>query len=63
MLRLIDDPFFSDPPFSGDGPMLDLDALEAFEAPVRLSRDEGRAAAGPDWSWTHLPLDEEPDND
>lgn len=55
MLRPTDDPFFE-----GLGPLLDLDALEA---PRRLSRDEGRAAAGPDWSWTHLSLDEEPDND
>ena len=63
MRRLTDDPFFSDPPFTGDSPMLDRDSLDAFEAPVRLSRDEGRAAAGPDWSWTHLLLDEEPEND
>ncbi len=63
MLRLSDDPYFSDPPFTGGAPVLDLDALEAFEAPRRLTRDEGRAAAGPDWSWTHLPFDEETEND
>lgn len=63
MLRLTDDRFFSDPAFTGEGPMLDLDAIEAFEAPRRMSRDEGRAAAGPDWSWTHLPFDEETEND
>ncbi|MFC5345475.1 hypothetical protein ACETK8_07120 [Brevundimonas staleyi] len=63
MLRLSDDPFFTDPPFIGAGPMLDLDAVDDGLPPDRLSRDEGRAAAGPDWSWTHLPSDEEPDND
>lgn len=52
-----------DPFFDGDDPLLDLDALDAFEAPDRLSRDEGRAAAGPDWSWTHLTSDEDPEND
>ena len=50
----------ADPFFDGVGPLLDLDALDA---PHRLSRDEGRRAAGPDWSWPHLTLDEEPDND
>lgn len=54
MLRPIEDPFFS-----GDDPLLDLDALDAFEPPRRLSRDEGRRTAGPDWSRTHLTLDEE----
>ena len=46
--------------FDGDDPLLDLDALDV---PRRLSRDEGRAATGPDWSWTHLPSAEEDDND
>ena len=52
-----------DPFFDGDGPLLDLDALDAFEPPRRLSRDEGRAAAGPDWFRTRLNPDEETDND
>jgi hypothetical protein len=52
-----------DPFFDGDDPLLDLDALDALEAPDRLSRDEGRAAAGPDWSWIHPMSDEEPEND
>ena len=63
MLRPADDPFFDAPPFTGDDPVLDLDALDAFAAPRRLTRDEGRAAAGPDWSWTHLFPEEETDND
>lgn len=50
----------ADPFFDGVGPLLDFDALEA---PRRLSRDEGRAVAGPDWSRTHLAPDEETDND
>lgn len=58
MLALAPDPFFD-----GDDPLLDLDSLDAFEAPRRLSHAEGRAAAGPDWSWTHLPLDEESSDD
>lgn len=53
----------SDPFFDGDGPLLDLDAVEAFEAPLRLTRDEGRAAAGSDWSHTRISLDEDADND
>lgn len=63
MLRLTDPAVFADPPFTGDAPMLDRDALEAFEAPRRLTRAEGRAAIGPDWSWTHPTSDEEPEND
>ena len=59
MLRPIDEPFASDPFLSGDDPLLDLDALDALEPPRRLSRDEGRRAAGPDWSRTRLTLDEE----
>ena len=54
------DPFSNAGLFGGEGPLLDVDALEA---PRRLSRDEGRAVAGPDWSWIHLPFDEETDND
>jgi hypothetical protein len=54
------DPFFDGFAFYGEGPLLDMDALDA---PRRLSRDEGRRAAGPDWFWTHLTLDEESDND
>ncbi len=50
----------ADPFFDGVDPLLDFDALEA---PGRLSRDESRAVAGPDWSWTHPASDEEPDND
>ena len=57
------DPLIFDPPFAGDGPLLDRDAIDAFEAPRRLSRDEGRAAAGPDWVWTHPASDEESEND
>lgn len=53
-----DDPFFF-----GDDPLLDPEAVEALAAPDWLSRDEGRVAAGPDWSRTHLTLDEENDND
>lgn len=52
-----------DPFFDGDGPLLDRDALDALEAPRRLSRDEGRAAVGPDWFSPHLTLDEEFEND
>lgn len=52
-----------DPFFTGDGPLLDLDALDAFAAPSRLSRDEGRIAVGPGWSRTRLPTEEEADND
>ncbi len=54
------DPFFDGPICDGEGPLLGVDALDF---PRRLSRDEGRAAAGPDWAWTHLTPDEEPDND
>jgi hypothetical protein len=32
---------------------------ETLESPRRLSRDEHRAVAGPDWSWTHGHSDEE----
>ncbi len=53
-----DDPFFF-----GDDPLLDLEAVEALAAPDRLSRDEGRLAAGPDWSRTQPMHDEESDND
>jgi|GEM_PF-5759517 len=52
-----------DPFFDGDGPLLDLDAFDALEPPRRLSRDEGRVAAGSDWARTCLNPDEEPDND
>ncbi len=33
---------------------------EAMETPRRLSRDEHRAVAGPDWTWTR-PQDDEAD--
>lgn len=52
-----------DPFFDGDGPLLDADALEDFQPPRRLSRDEGRAAAGPDWFRTQLHPDEDAYND
>ncbi len=52
-----------DPFFTGDDPLLDLDAFEALEPPRRLSRDEGRIAAGPDWLRTVLNPDRETDND
>ncbi len=42
---MTDVPFF--PPHAHDG-LLDPEALET---PRRLSRDEHRAVAGPDWSW------------
>lgn len=35
---------------------------EAMETPRRLSRDEHRAVAGPDWTWSR-PKFEEDDND
>lgn len=63
MLRLIDTPDAADPFFTGDEPLLDLDALDAFEPPRSLSRDEGRVTAGPDWSRTCLSPDEDADND
>ncbi|WP_309629618.1 hypothetical protein [Brevundimonas sp.] len=53
-------PFSDGLAFYGEGPLLDIEALDA---PRRMSRDEGRRAAGPDWFWTHLTLDEEFDND
>lgn len=49
--------------FDGDDPLLDPDALDAFELPRRLSREEGRAAAGPDWSRIQHHPDEDFDND
>ena len=54
------DPFPDGLAFYGEGPLLDIDALDV---PRRLSRDEGRRAAGPDWFWPPLTLDEEPDYD
>jgi len=32
---------------------------EALQTPRRLSRDEHRALAGPDWTWTRPNLDED----
>ncbi len=32
---------------------------EALETPRRLSHEEHRAVAGPDWTWTHHDHDEE----
>ena len=55
--------FTADPFFEGVEALLDSEAVEAMQAPGRLSRDEGRVAVGPDWSRTHLMLDEETDND
>lgn len=60
MSRPADDPFVPGSPAGGDAPCLDR---EAFEAPRRLSRDEGRAAAGPDWAHIRLLFDEDPEND
>ena len=53
-------PVFDDLTREGFSPLLDIDALDF---PRRLSRDEGRRAAGPDWFWTHPTLDEDSDND
>ncbi len=36
---------------------------EAMTAPCWLSRDEHRAVAGPDWSWTRPERDEDDRND
>ena len=55
--------FTTDPFFEGVDALLDPEAVEVLRAPGRLSRDEGRVAAGPDWSRTRLMLDEEPYND
>lgn len=63
MLSSTNPPRRPDPFFDGDDPLLDLDALDAFEPPDRLSRDEGRAAAGADGFRPHLILDEEIEND
>lgn len=54
------DPGFDDLTNDGLSPLLDIDALDF---PRRLSRDEGRRAAGPDWFWTQFTLDEDSDND
>lgn len=43
------------PPELGDG-LLDR---EAMETPRRLSRDEHRAVAGPDWTWTRPETEED----
>ena len=40
------DPVLDDLTREGLSPLLDIDALDF---PRRLSRDEGRRAAGPDW--------------
>ena len=55
--------FTADPFFEGVDALLDPEAVEAMQAPDRLSRDEGRVAAGPDWSRTRPMLDEDTDND
>lgn len=36
---------------------------EAMETPRRLSRDEHRAMAGPDWSWARPDPEEDNSND
>lgn len=36
---------------------------EVMETPRRLSRDEHRAMAGPDWSWARPDPEEDDDND
>lgn len=55
--------FATDPFFEGIDALLDPEAVEAMQAPRRLSRDEGRIAAGPDWSRTLPMFDGETDND